>query len=127
MEIQDYNYRYIFNIVGGYRPKEKWEISVRWSLFGGKPYTPIDELLSSKLDYEVLFEDQNNEEKTPVYHSLFIRYDYRKNYGFGNLIGYMELWNAYNRKNIENYFWDSGLKEETYFNLIPVVGLELEF
>jgi hypothetical protein len=39
----------------------------------------------------------------------------------------MELWNAYNRKNIENYFWDSGLKEETYFNLIPVVGLELEF
>ena len=75
----------------------------------------------------MLFEDQNNEEKTPVYHSLFIRYDYRKNYGFGNLIGYMELWNAYNRKNIENYFWDSGLKEETYFNLIPVVGLELEF
>ena len=124
---RDYNYRYIFNIVGGYRPKEKWEISVRWSLFGGKPYTPIDELLSSKLGYEVLFEDQNNEEKTPVYHSLFIRYDYRKNYGFGNLIGYMELWNAYNRKNIENYFWDSGLKEETYFNLIPVVGLELEF
>jgi len=39
----------------------------------------------------------------------------------------MELWNAYNRKNIENYFWDSGLKKETYFNLIPVVGLELEF
>lgn len=124
---RDYNYRYIFNVVGGFRPKDKWELSIRWSMFGGKPYTPIDNELSNELQYEVLIENKNNEERTPVYHSLFIRYDYRKNYNFGNLIGYMELWNAYNRENIEGYYWDGGIKKETYFNLIPVVGIEIEF
>ena len=124
---RDYNYRYIFNVVGGFRPKDKWELSIRWSMFGGKPYTPIDNELSNELQYEVLIENKNNEERTPVYHSLFVRYDYRKNYNFGNLIGYMELWNAYNRENIEGYYWDGGIKKETYFNLIPVVGIEIEF
>ena len=124
---RDYNYRYIFNIVGGFRPKDKWEISIRWSMFGGKPYTPINIELSNESQYEVLIEDRNNEYRTPVYHSLFIRYDYRKNYNFGNLIGYMELWNAYNRENIEGYYWDGDIRKETYFNLIPVVGIEMEF
>ena len=48
----------------------------------------------------------------------------------GNLVSYFELWNAYNRKNIELYFWsaaDKKINEITYFSLIPVGGFELEF
>ena len=46
------------------------------------------------------------------------------------MIGYIELWNAYNRKNIETYSWSSSAKkiiETTYFNFIPVGGFEIEF
>jgi hypothetical protein len=52
---RDYNYNYIVNLIGGYRPQKDWELSVRWSYFGGKPYTPIDEESSLLYGDEVLF------------------------------------------------------------------------
>ena len=127
---RNYNYKYIFNMVGGYRTNDQWEISVRWSLFGGKPYTPIDENSSSNFGTQVLYLDDFNEAKTPEYHSLFIRYERRFNLKRSNLITYIELWNAYNRENIETVFWSEELNEiakETYFDFIPVGGFELEF
>ena len=127
---RNYNYKYIFNIVGGYRPNNKWEISVRWSLFGGKPYTPINETASYIIEKQILYLDEFNKAKTPEYHSLFIRYERRFNLKKSNLISYIELWNAYNRENIETYFWSEELNKitkETYFNFIPVGGFELEF
>ena len=127
---RNYNYKYIFNIVGGYRPNSKWEISIRWSLFGGKPYTPFNENLSILLDRPVQEGDQFNSERTPEYHSLFLRYEKRVNLKRSNLIYYIELWNAYNRKNIETFVWSQGLEkvvEETYFDFIPVGGFEIEF
>lgn len=128
---RNHNYRSIFNIVGGYRPSNSnWEISFRWSYFGGKPYTRINEQLSLQYGQEILDNNRFNEQKTPKYHSLFLRYERRKNMKIGNLVSYFELWNAYNRKNIELYFWseaDKKINEITYFSLIPVGGFELEF
>ncbi len=127
---RNYNYKYIFNIVGGYRPNNKWEISIRWSLFGGKPYTPFNENLSILLDRPVLEGNQFNLQRTPEYHSLFLRYEKKVNLKRSNLIYYIEFWNAYNRKNIETYVWSQGLEkvvEETYFDFIPVGGFEVEF
>ena len=127
---RDSNYKYILNIVGGYRPNNKWELSLRWSLFGGKPYTEIDSEKSLIFDQVIYFTEKYNEKKTPVYHNLFLRYEYRKVYKFWNVISYVELWNAYNRKNIETYIWSNSnreLIEVTYFSFIPVGGFEIEF
>ena len=127
---RNYNYKYIFNVVGGYRPNSKWEISVRWSLFGGKPYTPFNESLSILFDRPIQENDRYNSKRTPEYHSLFLRYEKKVNLKKSNLIYYIELWNAYNRKNIETYVWSQGLEkviEETYFDFIPVGGFEIEF
>ena len=127
---RDSNYKYIVNIVGGYRPNNKWELSLRWSLFGGKPYTEIDREKSLIFDQAIYFTDKYNEERTPIYHNLFLRYEYRKVYKFWNIISYVELWNAYNRKNIETYVWSNSnrkLNEVTYFSFIPVGGFEIEF
>ena len=127
---RDSNYKYLFNAVGGYRPNNKWEISMRWSLFGGKPYTEIDVDKSLITDRAIYFTEKYNQERTPVYHNLFLRYEYRKIYQKYNMIGYIELWNAYNRKNIETYSWSSSAKkiiETTYFSFIPVGGFEIEF
>ena len=68
---RNYNYKYIFNVVGGYRPNSKWEISVRWSLFGGKPYTPFNESLSILFDRPIQENDRYNSKRTPEYHSFF--------------------------------------------------------
>ena len=124
------NYEYLFNIVGGYRPNSKWEISLRWSLFGGRPYTKIDLENSNLNNVEVLVYNEFNQSRTPIYHNLFLRYERRKKMKYGNIITYIELWNTYNRKNIETYFWSrekQDILETAYFSFIPVGGVEIEF
>ena len=124
------NYEYLFNIVGGYRPNSKWEISLRWSLFGGRPYTKIDLENSNLNNEEVLVYNEFNQSRTPIYHNLFLRHEQRKKMKYGNIITYIELWNAYNRKNIERYFWSrekQDILETAYFSFIPVGGIEIEF
>ena len=99
-------------------------------------YVEISQNLMAKdnvsLDYNepIYFNEYYNEERTPVYHNLFVRYEYRKVYKLYNFITYVELWNAYNRKNIENYTWsttNNSIIETTYFSFIPVGGFEVEF
>ena len=124
---RDYNYQYIVNLIGGYRPQKDWEFSVRWSLFGGKPYTPINEEGSILNGTETLYLDQWNEARTPAYHSLFLRYENHKNFDNGNLIFFVEFWNAYNRGNTETYYWDDRIRKVSYFDFIPVGGFEYEF
>ena len=124
---RDYNYKYIINLIGGCRPQKDWEFSVRWSYFGGKPYTPIDEENSLLYGDEVLFLERWNESKTPAYHSLFLRYENHKKFQSGNLIFFVEFWNAYNRGNVETYYWDERIRKISYFDFIPVGGFEYEF
>ena len=127
---RNHNYKYIFNIVGGYRPKSDWEISIRWSYFGGRPYTPID-LEASVLNNEQYSDVENfNETKTPDYHSLFVRYEKRYNLKKSNLILFFEIWNTYNRENIETFFYSKerqSIEKIVYFSTIPVGGFGIEF
>ena len=127
---RNHNYRYIFNIVGGYRPNTDWEISIRWSYFGGRPYTPIDLNGSVLADEQILYLDDFNEDRTPDYHSLFIHYEKRYNLKRSNLVLFFEVWNTYNRENIETYFYsrvNNNIGKIVYFSTIPVVGLGIEF
>ena len=127
---RNHNYRYIFNIVGGYRPKSDWELSIRWSYFGGRPYTPIN-LEASISDNEQYSDVENfNENKTPDYHSLFVRYERRYNLKKSNLILFFEIWNTYNRENIETFFFSKerdSIEKILYFSTIPVGGFGIEF
>ena len=127
---RNYNYKYIFNIVGGYRPNNKMELSIRWSYFGGRPYTEINTIASHFSQEQVIFTNNFNENRTPEYHNLFIRYEKRAILEKANLILYIEFWNAYNRKNIETYFWSEAsekVEPVRYFDFIPIGGFELEF
>ena len=40
---------------------------------------------------------------------------------------FVEFWNAYNRQNVETYYWDDRIRKVSYFNFIPVGGFEFEF
>ncbi|MFU8861561.1 MAG: TonB-dependent receptor domain-containing protein [Cyclonatronaceae bacterium] len=35
---RDSDNRILFNVIGGYRPNNRWEVSARWSFPGGRPY-----------------------------------------------------------------------------------------
>lgn len=127
---RNHNYQYIFNAVGGYRPDKNWEVSLRWSYFGGKPYTAIDLQASIQNDEQILKVNDFNRQKTPDYHSLFIRYERRYNLQKSNLILFFEIWNTYNRENIETFFFsreNKSIEKILYFSTIPVAGFGIEF
>ncbi|MCG8373566.1 MAG: TonB-dependent receptor [Balneolales bacterium] len=122
--------QYLFSVIGGYRPNDLWELSVRWSILGGRSYTPIDPVASAAAGTEILDLTRFNEETYPAYHSLFARVDRRFFLKRTNMVVFLEVWNAYNQQNVETDFWNIQTQEidrATQFNLLPVSGFKFEF
>jgi hypothetical protein len=70
-----------------------------------------------------------NDARYPDYHSLNIRFDKRFHFHSSNLIFYLSLWNAYNRKNVAMYYWNKvDKKQDAVYQwlLMPILGLEYE-
>ena len=122
--------RLMFSVEGGYKPNSKWEFSMRWIYAGGAPYTPFDLEASRQLNRAVLDENKINEARYPDYHSLNVRFDRRFNFSSTNLVFYLSVWNAYDRKNIASYYWneEENKPDVIYqWSLLPIFGLEFEF
>ncbi|MBN2012063.1 hypothetical protein JW960_22230 [candidate division KSB1 bacterium] len=125
-----YDNRYIFNLIGGYKPNNKWEFSIRWNFAGGAPYTPFDQEKSRLADSAVIDATRVNAERYPDYHTLNIRFDRRFYFNQSTLVAYFSLWNAYNQKNIATYYWNkTDNKQDTIYqwSFLPIGGFEFEF
>jgi outer membrane receptor for ferrienterochelin and colicin len=122
--------RYIFSVIGGYKPEGTWEYGIRWSYAGGTPYTPFDVDASSRADVGIIDQAKIFGERYPAYHCLNLRVD-KKFYFERNMLDvYISIWNAYNRKNIAGYFWNAtkNAPDTDYqWSMLPVVGVEYEF
>ncbi len=119
----------ILSVEGGYKPNAEWEFSARWIFAGGTPYTPFDLSRSAQARRGVFDPSRINAERYPAYHSLNIRFDKRFHFSNSNLVVYLSAWNAYNRKNVANYFWNEkeNAQDTIYqWNLLPVFGVEYE-
>ncbi|MFC1639230.1 TonB-dependent receptor domain-containing protein [Gemmatimonadota bacterium] len=122
--------RVVFGIEGGYKPSRSWEFSARWIFAGGAPYTPLDVVRSAELHRAVLDADRINEDRYPHYHSLNVRFDRRFHFSRSNLIAYLSVWNAYNRKNVASYYWNELNRSPDLiyqWSALPIFGLEFEF
>jgi len=125
-----YDNRYTCNVEGGYKPNNRWEFSLRWIYAGGVPYTPFDQEASETAGRGVFDANKINGERQPDYHSLNIRFDRRFHFSGSNLIFYLSVWNAYERKNISDYYWnevDNKQEEHEQWGTLPIFGLEYEF
>jgi hypothetical protein len=122
--------RLILGAEGGYKPSNNWELSARWIFAGGVPYTPYDLGRSAELNRAVLDESRINQERLANYHSLNVRLDRRFHFSGSNLIFYLSVWNAYNRRNVASYYWNEieGVPDLIYqWSALPIFGLEFEF
>jgi len=126
---RDFDNRVTFSFEGGYKPNRQWEYSLRWIYAGGPPHTPLD-LAASKVHHRaVLDKNRINVARYPDYHAMNIRFDRRFNFSESNLIFYLSVWNAYNRKNLATFFWnDKEQKQDVIYQwqLLPIFGLEYE-
>lgn len=127
---REFDTQYLFSVIGGYRPSAKWEFSARWSLQGARPITPIDVAASQQAGTTVLDMTQFLDDRLTPFHSLYARADRRFFFEKTNLVAYVELWNAYNQRNIDFQYWnsyDNRIEEQEQFSLLPVVGMRFEF
>ena len=61
---------------------------------------------------------------------LNVRGDRRFNFSGSNMIVFLSIWNAYNRKNVANYYWNEHEKkpdEILQWSSLPIFGIEYEF
>ncbi len=124
-----YDYRHVLTFIAGYKISPVWEVSLRWRYTGGAPYTPIDESLSRRYGRETLDLTKINALRYSPYHRLDVRVDYRFALGSWQGVTYIDLQNAYNRKNIYYYIWSDQDKEVLtvyQWSLLPILGLTVE-
>lgn len=127
---REYDNQYIVSIVGGYRPNNEWEFSTRFTLAGGRPYTPFDIAASTEAQTGILQSNNINGDRYDAYHSLKIRVDRRFFFETSSLVLYLSINNIYNKKNIAYYYWNevkNKIGEELQFGLLPIIGVEYEF
>lgn len=127
---RDFDVKYLISAIGGYRPNQKWEFSARWTFIGSRPTTPFDLERSSAAGRTILDGFNYNRERLPSFHSLYARFDRRIFLDRITITTFFEMWNAYNRSNVEYLYWNqkSGAPDEFYqFSLLPVGGFTIDF
>lgn len=122
--------RYLFNLTGGYKLGRTWDLSARWLIAGGVPYTPFDEAASRAANAGIYDLNRINAARLPAYHSLNLTLDKKFFFSASSLTLTCSLWNAYNHDNIAYLFWnrvENRLAQEMQWSLLPVLGVEFEF
>ena len=82
------------------------------------------------INRSVLDRTRVNDARYPDYHSLNLRADRRFHFSGSNLIAYLSVWSAYDRKNVSSYYWNEVEQRPDIlyqWSLIPLIGLEFEF
>ncbi|MGE5439517.1 MAG: TonB-dependent receptor [Bacteroidota bacterium] len=124
-----YDNKFIFSFIAGYKPVQEWELSMRWTYAGGCPYTPFDVEKSRELRTGVIDVNNINSMRYPGYHSLNVRVDRKFFFSSQSLDVYLSVWNAYNRKNVSDYYWNpvENTQETIYqWSIMPIFGIEYE-
>ena len=122
--------RHMATVIAGWVPSHRWEMSLKWRIYGGLPSTPVDAAASAAAgDTRYRLEDYATE-RTPLYHRLDLRVDYRIQGRRLNLVQFWDIENAYDRKNVAYEYWhhtDNQLKTWHGWRIMPVYGLTVEF
>ena len=127
---------HVATIAGSYNLTPTWEFGAKWQYRTGNPYTPVegaervpDPRLNGKWIYLPIY-GETNSGRLPTYHRLDLRVSksFRFNsWGFGV---FLELLNAYNRKNLLDYQYNDDYSERNEINqlpFIPYLGITAEF
>ena len=127
---------HVATIAASYSLTPTWEFGAKWQYRTGNPYTPVeraervpDPRLNGRWIYIPIY-GETNSERLPPYHRLDLRVSkvFRFNsWGFGI---FLELLNAYNRKNLLDYQYEDDYSDKNAINQLPIIpylGITVEF
>jgi hypothetical protein len=121
---------HVVTAVGGYQIGQHWELSGRFTLASGRPYTPPllpESVEQNRFIYDVA---RFNAARLPAFHRLDLRVDRKFTFFRRHASLFAELQNLYNHRSVIEYSWNQKVRElyaEKQLGLLPVVGINVEF
>lgn len=117
----------IANVVGGWRPNARWEVSGRMRTSAGLPYTPfvLSGTAAGSLDFA-----QYNGRRLPTFFSVDGRVDRRWTIGRTQLVTFVDVANLNGTPNVSGYQWNPRTRmvdELAGIAVLPTIGVNWEF
>jgi hypothetical protein len=145
--VYDYNRPHSFSTAMNYLITERFSLNLAWVYHTGLPYTPIIARHISYLEgeqFEALLYGKKNSDRMKDYHRLDVALRYTKQTRKGRTAEWsLSVYNAYNRKNANSYFYNYALNyyywvelddlpilkqyQNSFFPIIPVISYRLNF
>jgi hypothetical protein len=125
-----FDYPIIFNLVGGYRVSDAWEVSTRASYLTGRPYTPFDPVLSSAQRRGIYDLARVNGVRASDYVRVDLRVDRSFDIVGESFVAFAGVQNITNRRNFAGYNWNrrlNALEFSEQQGLFPILGFEWKF
>ncbi len=126
--------QYIFNILSGYEliisPSFTLEFSIKWTLAGGGPYTPIDMEKSRERGQTMYLDEEAFTLRKPDYSRFDLRIDLRHNMEGVSVISFFSLENVFNKENVLMYQYNARndiVETIPQLGIFPVGGVRVEF
>jgi hypothetical protein len=117
----------IANLVGGWRPNAKWEVSGRLRTSTGLPYTPI---LTTGPNAGSLDFTRYNGARLPQFFSIDARVDRRWIIGGTQLVTFIDVGNINGKANVSGYQWNPRtriVEKQAGIAILPTIGINWEF
>jgi len=125
-----FDYPFVFNVLGGYRLSQAWELSARLSFLSGRPFTPYDQAVSTEQRRGVYDLTRVNAERAPDYGRVDIRVDRTFTVSGQPLNLFFGVQNVTNRRNFASYSWNRRTNTEQFGEqqgIFPILGLDWRF
>lgn len=128
----EFDQRFIFNLSGGYKLSEKWEISGKFRYFTGVPFTPIYKPEENPVNpgYVKNVPSEYLSDRLDAGHHLDLRVDRYFNFDSWTLIVFLDIQNIYNYKVPikPNYdFYEKKIDKSNSIGILPSIGVSAEF
>ena len=126
---------HVATFAASYNLTPTWEFGAKWQYRTGNPYTPVESTTlqfdprNGRPIYVPVYADANSD-RLPPYHRLDLRVSKTFQFSRWKLGLFLELLNAYNRKNLLDYRYNQNYTEREDVNQLPIIpylGITAEF
>lgn len=130
-KVFEYDQPHTVNLVASYQVTREFEIGAKWQYSSGEPYSPVEgAIYNADNNTYIPFYGEEYSERMPDYHRLDMRFDYKFIYNTWMLDCYLEVLNAYGRKNPVGYDYSYDYEEKDYYSqmsFMPFLGVKASF